>query len=126
MRAGNCQLFTFLRIKNLITRLYLRSFRFFNSITVRDNYSSLSFFIVDFSRSVIHHIFMIISTSKDLGSLIKEKRKMLGLSQKEAAAIIGVGVRFLSELENGKPTLEIDKALSVAKFFGIDLEAQSR
>ena len=126
MRAGNCQLFTFLRTKNLITRLFLRSCRFSNSITVRDNYSSLSFFIVDFSRSVIHHIFMIISTSKDLGSLIKEKRKMLGLSQKEAAAIIGVGVRFLSELENGKPTLEIDKALSVAKFFGIDLEAQSR
>ena len=71
-------------------------------------------------------MFMIISTSKDLGSLIKEKRKMLGMSQKEAAAIIGVGVRFLSELENGKPTLEIDKALSVARFFGIDLEAKSR
>ena len=48
------------------------------------------------------------------------------MTQKEAAYIAGVGVRFLSELENGKPTLEIDKVLNVARLFGIDIEANNR
>lgn len=46
--------------------------------------------------------------------------------QKEASRIINVGVRFFSELENGKPTLEIDKVLRVLKFFGIELEARDK
>ena len=48
------------------------------------------------------------------------------MTQKEAASIAWVGVRFLSELENGKPTLEIDKVLNVARLFGIDIEANNR
>ncbi len=54
------------------------------------------------------------------------KRKKINMTQKEAASIAGVGVRFLSELENGKPTLEIDKVLNVARIFGIDIEANNR
>ena len=52
--------------------------------------------------------------------------KKINMTQKEAASIAGVGVRFLSELENGKPTLEIDKVLNVARLFGIDIEANNR
>ena len=48
------------------------------------------------------------------------------MTQKEEASSDGVGVRFLSELENGKPTLEIDKVLNVARLFGIDIEANNR
>ena len=48
------------------------------------------------------------------------------MTQKEAASIAGVEVRFLSELENGKPTLEIDQVLNVARLFGIDIEANNR
>lgn len=69
---------------------------------------------------------MIITSVKDIGLLIKEKRKKINMTQKEAASIVGVGVRFLSELENGKPTLEIDKVLNVARLFGIDIEANNR
>ena len=69
---------------------------------------------------------MIITSVKDIGLLIKEKRKRINMTQKEAASIAGVGVRFLSELENGKPTLEIDKVLNVARLFGMDIEANNR
>ena len=69
---------------------------------------------------------MIITSVKNIGLLIKEKRKKINMTQKEAASIGGVGVRFLSELENGKPTLEIDKVLNVARIFGIDIEANNR
>ena len=48
------------------------------------------------------------------------------MTQKKAASIAGMGVRFLSELENGKPTLKIDKVLNVARLFGIDIEANNR
>ena len=56
---------------------------------------------------------------------LKRKEK-INMTHKEAASIAGVGVRFLSELENGKPTLEIDKVLNVARIFGIDIEANNR
>lgn len=69
---------------------------------------------------------MIVSSAKDIGLLIKNKRKEIGLTQKEASRIINVGIRFFSELENGKPTLEIDKVLRVLKFFGIELEARDK
>ena len=71
----------------------------------------------NYYRSGIYIVYMIITSVKNIGLLIKEKRKKINMTQKEAASIAGVGVRFLSELENGKPTLEIDKVLNVARLF---------
>ena len=67
---------------------------------------------------------MEILTVKDLSKLIREKRLKLGMTQADASAICNVGTRFLSELENGKPTLQIDKVLKVANFFGIKIFAE--
>ena len=67
---------------------------------------------------------MEIFTVKDLSKLIKEKRLALGMTQADASALCNVGTRFLSELENGKPTLQIDKVLRVANFFGIKIFAE--
>lgn len=67
---------------------------------------------------------MEIFTVKDLSKLIKEKRLALGMTQSDASALCNVGIRFLSELENGKPTLQFDKVLKVAKFFDIKIFAE--
>lgn len=67
---------------------------------------------------------MEIFTVKDLSKLIKEKRLALGMTQSDASALCNVGIRFLSELENGKPTLQIDKVLKVANFFDIKIYAE--
>jgi y4mF family transcriptional regulator len=67
---------------------------------------------------------MEILTVKDLSKLIREKRLKLGITQADASALCNVGTRFLSELENGKPTLQIDKVLKVANFFGIKIFAE--
>ena len=56
----------------------------------------------------------------------QKRKEKINMTQKEAASIAGVGVRFLSELENGKPTLEIDKVLNVARLLGMDIEANNR
>lgn len=69
---------------------------------------------------------MTIQKVADIGKLIREERKKDGLRQAECASLCGVGVRFLSELENGKPTLEIDKVLRVAKLMGFEIKMEHK
>jgi y4mF family transcriptional regulator len=65
-----------------------------------------------------------IATAADIGRLIKAARQQRQLSQQDFADLAGVGRRFISELENGKATLEFDKVLQVAASVGIDLFAR--
>lgn len=58
-----------------------------------------------------------------LSKLIKEKRKHLGLTQEKLSFKAGVGLRFVRELETGKPTLRMDKVNQVLKLFGYELGA---
>lgn len=48
-----------------------------------------------------------------IGLIIKNKRKKHGITQKYLAALSNTGTRFISELENGKETVELGKVLSV-------------
>ena len=49
----------------------------------------------NYYRSGIYIVYMIITSVKNIGLLIKEKRKKINMTQKEAASIAGVRVRFL-------------------------------
>jgi len=62
-----------------------------------------------------------IRSARDLGALLRRARKAEGLTQAEAAALAGVGVRFLSELERGKETAELGLVLRVCTRFGLDV-----
>ena len=55
----------------------------------------------------------------EIGKIVRQARKEAGLRQAQAAALCGVGTRFLSDLENGKPTLHLDKVLKVLHGFGL-------
>jgi y4mF family transcriptional regulator len=55
---------------------------------------------------------------KIISKKIKEIRNEAGLTQKELAYRVGVGLRFLRELEQGKPTVRMDKVLQVLDFLG--------
>jgi len=67
-----------------------------------------------------------VQTVSDLGALIRDRRRAHGYTQAGAAALCGTGVRFISDLENGKPTVAFGKALLVAQSLGIDLLAHVR
>jgi len=67
-----------------------------------------------------------IKTVEELGKMVRQKRKEVHLTQEEVAGLSDVGTRFLSELENGKKSLEIGKVLSVLHSLGIDLFLQNR
>jgi y4mF family transcriptional regulator len=60
-------------------------------------------------------------TPEDLGRLVKKERKAMGLTQAELALTSGTGMRFIGDLENGKPTCQIGKTLTVLKTLGIRL-----
>ena len=59
----------------------------------------------------------------DIGKKIQEIRKSSGLTQIELAERSGVGLRFIRELERGKPTVRLDKVNQVLAFFSYHIEA---
>ncbi len=67
-----------------------------------------------------------ITSPEQLGRWLRHKRKQLGVDQVRAAGLAGVGVRFLSELERGKPTLELGKVLRVVERLGLELHLVAR
>jgi len=56
-----------------------------------------------------------------LGLLVKQARKEQALTQEQLAATAGVGVRFIRELEHGKASCHIGKALTVVAMLGLDI-----
>ena len=67
-----------------------------------------------------------IKTPEDIGRLIREKRKSDGLTQADLAGICRVGTRLISELENGKPTIQIVKVLQVLACIGFEIKINPR
>lgn len=67
-----------------------------------------------------------ITCPEDVGRLIRERRKLAGITLKDAAGLAGVGVRFLSELERGKRTTQLGLVLDVLQLFGLEVFVQAR
>ncbi len=61
-----------------------------------------------------------------IGEAVRLARRGMGLRQDELAAAAGVGVRFLVELERGKPTVQLGKVLLVLAAAGLDVEIKPR
>jgi len=59
-----------------------------------------------------------ISTAHTLGSALRAARKRLGLTQTDLALAAGVGVRFIVDLEGGKPTVRLEQVLQVIDALG--------
>ena len=58
-------------------------------------------------------------TPTELGQAIRKARKSLGVTQKDLALTSGTGLRFIIDLEKGKETCQIGKALRVLQTLGI-------
>jgi y4mF family transcriptional regulator len=61
-------------------------------------------------------------TTKDIGEIVRQTRKSLRVTQKSLALTSGTGLRFIIDLEHGKPTCELQKTLTVLQTLGIKLE----
>lgn len=57
-----------------------------------------------------------------IGGLVRQVRKEHGLTQEQLAAISGVGVRFVRELEQGKESCHLGKVITVVAMLGMDIQ----
>jgi y4mF family transcriptional regulator len=62
-------------------------------------------------------------TLSGIAATLKELRAKADLTQEELARRSGVGLRFVREVEQGKPTVRVDKVNQVLSLFGYHLEA---
>lgn len=67
-----------------------------------------------------------VRTVKDLGGGIRAARKRQGLTQVELAEAAGIGITYLINLEAGKTTAEIGKALHIVEMLSISLFVEER
>ena len=58
---------------------------------------------------------------KQLGATIRARRRQLKVTQKDLALTCGTGLRFIIDLEKGKPTCQIGKILQVLQALGLKL-----
>ena len=61
-----------------------------------------------------------VTDAKEFGKMIRKRRKELGYTQAYLSEFSGFSVSFISDLENGKSTTEIGKALYLANILGLD------
>lgn len=67
---------------------------------------------------------MQITRAGDIGALVRQRRRELGLTQHQLAANLRVSQKYISHLEAGKDTLRMGHALRVLKFLGATLTVQ--
>ena len=62
-----------------------------------------------------------IESPEQLGAAIRTERKRLSVTQKDLAMVSGTGLRFIVDLEKGKPTCQIGKIMQVLKALGVKI-----
>ncbi|OGW81850.1 MAG: hypothetical protein A2Z83_08390 [Omnitrophica bacterium GWA2_52_8] len=62
---------------------------------------------------------------ENIGNHIKALRKKANLTQEEFSKRVGVGLRFIRDLEQGKASVRLDKVNQVLEFLGHHLEIVS-
>ncbi|MBR1997559.1 MAG: helix-turn-helix transcriptional regulator [Akkermansia sp.] len=67
-----------------------------------------------------------LSTVTDIGALVREARKSQSITQEQLAGVAGTGIRLISDLENGKNTIQVEKVIKVIEALGLGLYAMSR
>ena len=69
---------------------------------------------------------MKITDSKTLGAAIRARRKELEYTQAYLAEFTGLSVTFISDVERGKPTAEIEKVIRLINILGTDITIEKR
>lgn len=69
---------------------------------------------------------MKICDTNDLGKAIRERRRELKYTQAYLSKFSGFSVSFISDVENGKKTVEFERVLCLANILGLDFEINKR
>lgn len=69
---------------------------------------------------------MAVTDAKSFGKALRERRKALGYTQAYLSEFTGFSVSFISDLERGKETAELGKAIYLANMLGLDINITGR
>ncbi len=69
---------------------------------------------------------MKIYDAESFGLALKQRRKEMSYTQREISDLTGFSISFISDLENGKSTAELGKAIYLANVLGLDIDIKSR
>lgn len=69
---------------------------------------------------------ILITDAKDFGAAVRARRKKLGYTQAFLSEFSGLSVTFISDLENGKSTAELGKAIFLANLLGLNCLLEPR
>ena len=64
---------------------------------------------------------MKIQDAQSLGQAVRQQRRRLKVTQRDLAMTSGTGLRFIIDLEKGKPTCQLGKALEIVRALGLKL-----
>jgi len=67
-----------------------------------------------------------ITTITDLGNAVYRARKEQGLTQADMAGLAQTGNRFIVDLEKGKPTIQLQKAVTILELLGLELVVRKK
>ena len=67
-----------------------------------------------------------IQNAMELGKMVASQRKAQGLTQSDLAGLAQTGTRFISDLENGKGTVQFDKVMHILNLLGLDVVIRDR
>jgi y4mF family transcriptional regulator len=67
-----------------------------------------------------------IQNAMELGQIVTRQRKAQGLTQADLAGLAQTGTRFISDLENGKGTVQFDKVMHILNLLGLDVVITDR
>lgn len=67
-----------------------------------------------------------IRSSVELGAVIREQRKRLALKQLDLAGLGNTGNRFIVDVENGKPTVQLQKVLDLMDLLGLEVVVRTK
>ena len=62
----------------------------------------------------------------EVGETVRSTRRSLGVTQRELAMAAGTGLRFVIDLEKGKPTCQLGKTLAVLSTLGVEVAFEKR
>jgi y4mF family transcriptional regulator len=76
------------------------------------------FWLIIYRTGNYNLIMTTIQTPQQLGDALRSARRQLGLTQPQIALAAGVGIRFIVDLEAGKPTMRLENVLRVIDALG--------
>ena len=62
-----------------------------------------------------------LKTTEEIGKLVREERRRQNVTQLQLAGLAGTGIRFVSDLENGKGTVQVQKLLAIVQTLGLGM-----